>query len=742
MTALDLDSLYPVLVGRVLIRGTRMICDIGRNRYRLSAPTGLLTRLFDLCQGQLKLRMVIDHLGKQWDKNVAMDFVTALLQAGVLINARDYPHLLWSNLMATHLGGLANASRAEQLANSANTKGVGDRTELELSVAETPVNRLLKARKSHRAFSSKPVATGAIGAILWAGYGAIRRDENCEFGFRRTVCSAGALYPLSLFLVVFRTSEELECGIYKVCYGPESNVGLVRIGVDTEPVFRSFFDPHYCTQAQGAIVVVGDFSNASEQYGSRAPLFVSLEAGHAVQNILLCAQEQNIATLEIGGYHDKLLANALQLQNKEVVMSSVFIGQEDKNALPRQIVPDIAFEWVAEPAHDRCDFSTGRATIAAPGGHQITCWGRSRKPSLAHAKSIAEAQERLACTSPTGLIDECFRKLDDTLDPRKIVSYRGWQYQHANFRFHPFSINRTYQWKEGFFWENRAPVHILAEQVYFANCLPHSLGSLYTKASTSGVAAYPSLDGAFERAILEIIERDAFMMFWINKASPALVHKASLPANYLKKCNDFLAQGWHIDVCNLTLDTVPVLMLFAQNNAQGWTTVTTSADYIPEVALEHAFMEIESRIFNFDASDRAHSIIKPGEVALPRDHLHLYSQRKYFRRADFLAASTFRESFSKIKETSSIKGFDGLVDRLISLEASPICLNISLQHKLSYQYENLCVARAIVPGFVPLSFGYNSEPLGMHRLRQFKSILGLIGRRNQLNKPLFPHPFA
>jgi len=49
----------------------------------------------------------------------------------------------------------------------------------------------------------------------------------------------------------------------------------------------------------------------------------------------------------------------------------------------------------------------------------------------------------------------------------------------------------------------------------------------------------------------------------------------------------------------------------------------------------------------------------------------------------------------------------------------------------------LSIVRVIVPGLVPVSFGYGTEPLGMPRLECFG------GRaRPRYRKPLFPHPFA
>ena len=56
------------------------------------------------------------------------------------------------------------------------------------------------------------------------------------------------------------------------------------------------------------------------------------------------------------------------------------------------------------------------------------------------------------------------------------------------------------------------------------------------------------------------------------------------------------------------------------------------------------------------------------------------------------------------------------------------------------------VVRVIAPGLIPISFGYDSEPLGMSRLaRPRRTADGrLVGAEIDLDRsgPLVPHPFA
>jgi ribosomal protein S12 methylthiotransferase accessory factor len=53
------------------------------------------------------------------------------------------------------------------------------------------------------------------------------------------------------------------------------------------------------------------------------------------------------------------------------------------------------------------------------------------------------------------------------------------------------------------------------------------------------------------------------------------------------------------------------------------------------------------------------------------------------------------------------------------------------------------VVKAVIPGLVPIAFGWGLEPLGLPRLRKVPTVCGLRRTElalDQLNR--FPHPFV
>jgi ribosomal protein S12 methylthiotransferase accessory factor len=118
-------------------------------------------------------------------------------------------------------------------------------------------------------------------------------------------------------------------------------------------------------------------------------------------------------------------------------------------------------------------------------------------------------------------------------------------------------------------------------------------------------------------------------------------------------------------------------------------------------------------------------------VRSPADHTWLYAQRAHFRRADFLAA-TVGTVKAKAVAPRRPKNAQQLYARIKDLGMRVAYVEITPERAALAQGRTpLHVARAIVPGLVPVSFGYDTEPLGMKRLA------GAHVRR-----PLFPHPLG
>jgi SagB-type dehydrogenase family enzyme len=161
------------------------------------------------------------------------------------------------------------------------------------------VEAALAKRESVRHFISAPLALSQISQVLWAAQGITR-----EWG-GRTAPSAGALYPLELYLA-------LRDGFFH--YVPRSHQ-LVHISDhDLIDDLASAALGQQCIKESSAVVVIAAvYERVEKKYGRRGERYVKIEAGHAAQNILLQAVSQGIGAVPVGAFYDQDVRKILSL---------------------------------------------------------------------------------------------------------------------------------------------------------------------------------------------------------------------------------------------------------------------------------------------------------------------------------------------------------------------------------------------------------------------------------------------
>ena len=176
----------------------------------------------------------------------------------------------------------------------------------------------LEARRSGRDYDDTPLSLDEVGQILWAAQGIT--DPR---GFR-TAPSAGALFPLELYLVAGNV-EGLEAGVYH--YDPSAH-GLTRMA---EGDIRSSLAAASLGQssvADGAAVFVmaAEYERTTRRYGSRGEMYVHIEIGHAGQNVYLQAASLGLSTVAIGAFDPDRIAELLGLPEAFVPLYVMPVG--------------------------------------------------------------------------------------------------------------------------------------------------------------------------------------------------------------------------------------------------------------------------------------------------------------------------------------------------------------------------------------------------------------------------------
>lgn len=177
-----------------------------------------------------------------------------------------------------------------------------------LSLEET-----LAQRRSVREFDTEPLTLAELGQLLWAAQGI----TNAR-GFR-TAPSAGALYPLELYLA---TAEGVSH------YDPVSH-GLEVLGSRDarQHLFEAALEQEPVRQAPAVVIVTSVYERTASKYGEiRTPRYVHLEAGHSAQNLLLQAVALHLGAVPIGAFHDEQVQAALGLPADHEPLYLIAVG--------------------------------------------------------------------------------------------------------------------------------------------------------------------------------------------------------------------------------------------------------------------------------------------------------------------------------------------------------------------------------------------------------------------------------
>ena len=166
-------------------------------------------------------------------------------------------------------------------------------------------------RRSIRDFAPESISQAQLSQILWAAQGISDRREQL-----RTVPSAGATYPLEVFIVCGGNGVDgISDGVYQ--YNVESHSLRRHFEGDVRgELALAALDQDFVCVAPVDIVICALYSRTLSGYGGRGERYVHAEVGHAGQNIYLQATALGLATVAIGAFSDEQVREVLRLDKQ------------------------------------------------------------------------------------------------------------------------------------------------------------------------------------------------------------------------------------------------------------------------------------------------------------------------------------------------------------------------------------------------------------------------------------------
>lgn len=187
--------------------------------------------------------------------------------------------------------------------------------------SEVSVEETLSKRRSVRDYKDEPLTLKETSQLLWAAQGI----TASQWG-GRTAPSAGALYPLEVYLVA-RKIEGVEPGVYR--YVPEGHkLNRILEGDVSDSLCQAGLSQAPIRKAPVNLVVSAIYERTTRKYGERGIRYVHLEAGHAAQNVCLQVQSLGLGTVTIGAFYDEEVKRVLNLADEEVPLYIMPVGRE------------------------------------------------------------------------------------------------------------------------------------------------------------------------------------------------------------------------------------------------------------------------------------------------------------------------------------------------------------------------------------------------------------------------------
>lgn len=376
--------------------------------------------------------------------------------------------------------------------------------------------------------------------------------------------------------------------------------------------------------------------------------------------------------------------------------------------------------------------------------------GVSTDPERAAIKAVGECVERY-CSSMYEEEDLVLATQNDwngeCIDLQDLALFSSRQYSQPDFLFPRLTPDSSLYWTQGYSLSRDKPIWIPASLVF----LPYLYGRtepIFHRQISTGLACGPNLPAAIYRGILEVIERDVFMIVWQNRLScPTLdLEGINDPViNDLLEQIEMLPIDCHVKVMTLDIKVTAILALF-EKGSRPYTGLGLAVDLDPIQALRRALEEMLLVYLGQSSYCRENPVYtrdpKYQNVGLPTDHGIIHAMEpELLETVKFLKSNEKKLTINDLpnyRHDNPVEDCKILVELLreSNLETHVVDLTTVDINEVGFK-----VVRVVIPGMQPLDLEHHCPHLGGKRLFEVPKNLGLIKeslKEEQMNPD--PHP--
>jgi SagB-type dehydrogenase family enzyme len=184
---------------------------------------------------------------------------------------------------------------------------------------ECSLERSLRERRSIRSYAREPLTIADVSQLLWAAQGVTGTQGE------RTAPSAGALYPLEIYVAVGDVAD-LEKGIYKYRPRPHDLIHLASEDRRAD-LSAAALGQEWIGTAPVVMILTAVHDRMTGKYGRRGIQYSHMEVGHAAQNICLQSAARGLGTTVVGAFIDGTVRKVLELPAEEQPLGLMPVGR-------------------------------------------------------------------------------------------------------------------------------------------------------------------------------------------------------------------------------------------------------------------------------------------------------------------------------------------------------------------------------------------------------------------------------
>ena len=354
------------------------------------------------------------------------------------------------------------------------------------------------------------------------------------------------------------------------------------------------------------------------------------------------------------------------------------------------------------------------------------------------SSSLWEGQSQVRTATPRELM-----RHEAAVDPVGLLQYEPEDIQRSPVEVVPYRPDVEIDWVRGYSARRREEVWVPARHVY----LGYDADAPYMYETSSGVAVGGCPEEAMLHALLEVIERDAFLMTWYARQRPRRLRLDTFVQRPVHLLLDHLeGLGYHTSVYDVTQESrVPsVWVQVRRSDGMGPFSLNGAAAHLTlERAVSSALVEVVGSVGmlgpRVDAARGERCWADPDQITGPDGHFQRYAHPQGAQALSFLdegewvdARQVAADAAARFRASDLTINLQAVIRRLLRHHPDVVFVDLSTPR---LRRHGLHCVRALVPGSLPMTFG--------HRLRRVQGCVRLMQRlrHSMALNPLLPHPF-